>query len=92
MSIESRIIEARGAELIVKSDPWSGGSVVPLEEAARLAAEFIGQFSHDCAKFYTNGEYGKPQERPGIGPSWAPATNATFDPGILVLCPGYAAW
>lgn len=127
-SIESRIVAARGGDLIIGNRTWNGGSVegaaaefglfsspgiyievsaleaesvlrgvlhrdmayescelVPLEEAARLAAEFIRQFSFESAKFYTNGEYGRPRVNSSVG--WTPATTATFDTGVLMVSP-----
>jgi hypothetical protein len=59
--------------------------LVPLPEADRLASEFVGEFVDEGASYYTNGTFGKPRKAPGVGPSWAPATNATFDTGVLVL-------
>ncbi|MBY6035012.1 hypothetical protein KUV59_17720, partial [Marinobacter daepoensis] len=54
------------------------------EKAKNLAAEFVCNFG-DEAKFYTNGEYGKPRKNPNVGPSWSPATEATFDTGVIVI-------
>lgn len=130
-SIESRIVAARGGDLIVGNRTWHGGSVegaaaefgllssagiyievsaleaesvlrsvlhrdmayereiVPLDEAARLAAEFIRQFSFESAKFYTNGEYGRPRINSSVG--WTPATEATFDTGVLMVSPNRIA-
>lgn len=59
--------------------------LVPLSQASALAEEFVGAFRHESARYFTNGEYGKPRERQGIGASWYPATGSTFDTGVLVL-------
>jgi hypothetical protein len=58
---------------------------VPLPEADRLASTFVDIFESQGPTYYTNGEYGRPRKAPGIGPGWTPATDATFDTGILVL-------
>lgn len=129
MSIVSKIIEARGGDLIVDIrngtvesiaqaakqfglDPFLDtyfevspreaeavlaavliedmayhNELVPRELAAQLSREFIGQFISEDAKFYTNGEFGQPKNMPGVGPSWSPATGATFDTGVLVISP-----
>lgn len=82
-------VTAREAEAVLgavlHADMAFHYEVVPLDQAARLAEAFIGQFSHEAAKFYTNGEYGRPRERSGFGPNWTPATSATFDTGVLVV-------
>jgi hypothetical protein len=59
--------------------------LMPSPEADRLASEFVDSFEGKGATYYTNGEFGKPRKAPGVGPSWTPATNATFDTGVLVL-------
>lgn len=58
--------------------------IMPSEKANNLAEEFIGTFGGE-AIFYTNGEYGKPRKNPNVGPSWSPATDATFDTGVIVI-------
>ncbi|WP_086931669.1 hypothetical protein [Agarilytica rhodophyticola] len=64
--------------------------IMSSEEAKNLANDFVGEFGDD-AVFYTNGEYGKPRDNPNIGPSWSPATDATFDTGIIVVSHGVVA-
>lgn len=59
--------------------------LVPMPEAERLASEFVDTFVDEGAIYYTNGSFGAPRRSPDVGPSWTPATNATFDTGILVL-------
>lgn len=59
--------------------------LVPSAEADNLASEFVDAFVDQKATYFTNGEFGRPRKALGVGPSWTPATNATFDTGILVL-------
>ena len=60
------------------------------EEEARAACdEFLSQFSAD-SWFFTNGTWEKGWTKSGdgrssFGPSWDPATDATFDGGVIVL-------
>lgn len=61
--------------------------LVSLELARSLAAEFVAQFEESGTRFYTNGGWGRPRVDPGVGPSWCPATSATFDTGVIVLSP-----
>lgn len=53
-------------------------------QASRYARNFIAHFS-ESAIFFTNGEYGKLRNNPGLSPTWSSATNATFDTGVIVL-------
>ena len=59
-------------------------SIMSSEQAKMLAREFIGSFGKDST-FYTNGEYGRHPVNPTVGPSWSPATDATFDSGVVVI-------
>jgi len=60
------------------------------EQEARAAYdEFLSQFSADSS-FFTNGKWEDgwtKSEGQGVsfGPSWEPATDATFDGGVVVL-------
>ena len=59
------------------------------EEARAGCDEFLSQFDSD-SWFFTNGtwEVGRTKsESKGVsfGPSWTPATDATFDGGVIVL-------
>ena len=56
--------------------------------AAFLADAFLGLFDSARARHFTNGEYGQPRGRFGHGPAWNPATDATFDTGVIVLDAG----
>ncbi|MBD3618821.1 MAG: hypothetical protein LPK58_07945 [Gammaproteobacteria bacterium] len=59
--------------------------LMPQNEADGLAKEFVRHFSGDKPKYFTNGDYGCPRKHPNVGPSWTPATIATFDTGVLVI-------
>jgi len=66
--------------------------LVPLADATKLAAEFIDAFGKENARYYTNGDYGRPRSTPGA--SWIPATEHTFDTGVLIVASKHAgcAW
>lgn len=59
--------------------------IMPISLARELSGEFVAMFAGTDARFFTNGEWGRPREAPGVGPSWAPVTSATFDTGVLVV-------
>jgi hypothetical protein len=55
------------------------------QDAAEIAGEFVRQFS-EGARYFTNGDW--PDDNPtcdGRIGIWTPATESTFDAGILVL-------
>jgi len=59
------------------------------EEARTVCDEFLSQFGAD-SRFFTNGNWEDgwtKSEGKGasFGPLWAPATDATFDGGVIVL-------
>jgi hypothetical protein len=49
-----------------------------------LAWEFVEAFEGQGATYFTNGEFGRPREAPGVQPSWTPF-GATFDASIPAL-------
>lgn len=59
--------------------------IVSKDVANQLATDFIDGFKADGPRFYTNGTFGRPFVATGPGPTWTPATNATFDTGVLVI-------
>ena len=75
-----RELSAAAAEELIKSvlhkDMAYGQPIMPEQQAARLTREFFAQFGAD-ARFYSN----------GWPLSWTPATDATFDTGVLVIGP-----
>ncbi|WP_438019117.1 hypothetical protein WMF18_08645 [Sorangium sp. So ce315] len=66
---------------VLHRDLAYGSELVPAEDAARLADEFLEQFDGAGCRYFTNGNFG---EDP-TGASWTPATSATFDTGALIL-------
>lgn len=58
-----------------------GVEIVPLDRAAALARRVVAAHTDVGTRFYTNGTLGTKS------PSWTPATDATFDIGVLVLTP-----
>lgn len=61
--------------------------IMPAARALGLAKAFADCFPRDTARFFTNGTFGRKRE----APSWSPATDATFDTGVIVLSSGIAA-
>lgn len=83
---EVSLEEARAVLVAVLiKDMAYGSPLVQPEEAAELADLFLGAFACDDARYFTNGEFGKPRSSPNIGAGWSPATEHTFDSGVLVL-------
>lgn len=70
---------------ILAEDMAYSCELMPQLDAEKLASAFVGEFIDEAARYYTNGDFGKPREEPGVGPGWTPATDATFDTGILVV-------
>lgn len=85
--IYKKIARAEAIEVlknVLHEDMAYNVKIMSSEKAKNLAVEFVGNFG-DEAKFYTNGEYGKPRKSLNVGPSWSPATDATFDTGVIVI-------
>jgi hypothetical protein len=61
--------------------------LVPLRQAEELAEQFLRAVGSVGARYFTNGTFGLPRPSPNVGASWSPATEATFDTGILVITP-----
>lgn len=61
--------------------------IMPATQAKTLAHEFVNQFSGECARFFTNGSYGNSRDGMKSLAYWTPATESTFDTGILVVTP-----
>lgn len=72
---------------VLVKDMAYGSPLVPPGDAVALADAFFGSFAANGARYFTNGEFGKPRLHPNIGPSWNPATEHTFDSGVLILSP-----
>lgn len=82
---EAVLIEVLTKDMAYHSD------LVPQDEAQVLASAFVSQFKNEAPKFYTNGEFGKRRKSPSVGASWNPATEATFDTGVLVVAANHIA-
>jgi hypothetical protein len=87
-------IDASKAELLIRKilhkDMAYRSEIMPAEQSAKLADRFVRQFgSH--ARYFTNGtfyeEYKQVSSTVSTGPSWDPATEATFDTGVLAIGP-----
>lgn len=70
---------------VINKDMAYDFEFMPYERAKELATAFLFSFPQTGTRFFTNGTFGKERESPNIGPSWSPATEATFDTGVLVL-------
>jgi hypothetical protein len=68
--------------LVLEKDLAYGGGAMPRHEANRLTDAFLAQFDM-TSRFYTNGTFH--EVAAGNGATWSPATDATFDTGVLVL-------
>jgi hypothetical protein len=68
----------RVARFVLQHELAYGSHRMPAEKAAELADRFLAQFGSGGTRYYTNG---KLHESGG----WNPATEFTFDAGILVI-------
>ncbi len=64
---------------------------VPLKRAQELSELFLHAVGTTRARYFTNGTFGQPRPSRHEGASWTPATQATFDTGVLVLKPELSA-
>lgn len=67
--------------LILHCDLAYSAEIMPESDAVLLAQRFLNCVADDEAKYFTNGTF---HDRTG-GARWNPATDATFDTGVLVL-------
>ena len=72
---------------VIHGDLAYGVELVPPARAQRLAIAFVQAAGGPGARYFTNGAPGLPNPSVAGGASWSPATDATFDTGILVLVP-----
>ena len=72
---------------ILSQDLAYNAEIMPIARATELADLFLDQFPIDGARFYTNGNFHEMQggRLTWSGASWDPATNATFDTGVLIV-------
>jgi hypothetical protein len=59
--------------------------VVSLGRAEQLAASVMERFRGEGAKFFTNGEFKNEVGAGLVLTGWDPATDATFDTGVIIL-------
>ncbi|HKP55385.1 MAG TPA: hypothetical protein VJV78_01620 [Polyangiales bacterium] len=74
----------RIAALVLAQDLAYGIQLMPLTDAARLAAAFVELFAGSKADCFTNASFNEEGGRLSLS-EWTPLTDATFDTGILVL-------
>ncbi|KJV36829.1 hypothetical protein VI08_02820 [Luteibacter yeojuensis] len=70
---------------LLAHDMAYGCELMPATMADQLSAEFVDVFAGQAPVYFTNGTFGLPRDSSGVGPTWNPATGATFDSGILVI-------
>jgi len=72
---------------ILHRDLAYGAEIIPMADAERLASEVL--LLVPDAQLFTNGSYGSPPAPASngvtVGPSWNPATSATFDTGVIAV-------
>jgi hypothetical protein len=72
-----------------------GYPIMSLERAKDLAERFLVEVTRTSCRLFTNLAAPLAAAAPGalvsVGPSWNPATTATFDLGVLVVAPDGAA-
>lgn len=66
---------------ILHRDLAYNSKIISQAKAENLATRFLDCFDKQSAKYYTNGDFYEINPKRG----WNPATNATFDTGILVI-------
>lgn len=76
---------------VIHCDLAYGVELVPPARARRLAIAFVRAAGGPGARYFTNGSLGLPNPSQAGGIAWSPATEATFDSGVLVLAPQRAA-
>src|SRR5262245_3935739 len=70
---------------ILHRDLAYGNRLMSLARAEDLAAQVIQHFADPKSRFFTNGEF---KQGAGVGlvlSDWDPATDATFDTGVIIL-------
>jgi hypothetical protein len=66
---------------VIHKDMAYGIEIVSIERARALASAFVNGLPDEGTRYFTNGTFGDPN----TVASWAPATGATFDTGVLAL-------
>lgn len=67
--------------LILHRDLAYNSEIMPESDATLLAQRFLNYVTDGEARYFTNGTF----HNPSGGAEWNPATDATFDTGVLVL-------
>ncbi|MEM9928153.1 MAG: hypothetical protein AAF915_31300 [Cyanobacteria bacterium P01_D01_bin.50] len=66
---------------ILNRDLAYNSKIMSGAKAENLTTRFLECFDKESAQYYTNGDFYETRPKRG----WNPATNATFDTGILVI-------
>ncbi len=78
--------EARAVLLcVLEKDMAYRCELMPADAAASLADAFLSSFDAARARHFSNGDIALRARAKGHGQGWHPATDATFDSGVLVL-------
>jgi hypothetical protein len=70
---------------ILHQDMAYKAELMPHQQAEELAKSLLAEYAANSARYFTNGDFGKLGQDTNVVPGWNPATNATFDSGVLVL-------
>ena len=76
---------------VIHRDLAYGVELVSPARAQGLAIAFVQAAGGHGARYFTNGTLGTANASAAQGVSWSPATDATFDTGILVIMPQRSA-
>lgn len=72
-------------EAVLHEDMAYGVEIMPRARAREIAQGLLAGYAGSETRYFTNGEYGLLHNNPNAGPGWNPATDSTFDTGVLVL-------
>ena len=72
-------------QAVLHRDLAHGVELMSHEQAQVLAGSLLAEYMTGPARCFTNGDFGRPRSNSNVGPGWRPATNSTFDTGIIVL-------
>jgi hypothetical protein len=76
---------------ILHRDLAYGNRLLSLARAETLAGQIMQRFTDPAIRFLTNGQFKQGAGAGLVLSHWDPATNATFDTGVLILGTGESA-
>ena len=80
-------------EMVLNQDMAYNAEILPADRAVELADRFLSPFRAQEVRFFTNGSFHEARgpKLTWSGASWNPATQATFDTGVMILGPKFSA-